>query len=60
MKKDISDRYAIDDWTEKQPMYGVYWWDGKMKGKKTAVSIGYSDSYGGYMYASFTKTEFDF
>lgn len=59
LKQQITTAHGIAEWQEMPEMSGVKWWTTKLTGKKTSLSIGKSDNYGGYMYADFSYTEFD-
>lgn len=59
LRQQVTSTHGVTDWKQQPEMNGVQWWSSKLTGKKTSLSIGKSDSYGGYMYVNFSYTEFD-
>lgn len=58
-KSQVSNTFSIEGWEEQPAFSGVEWWTAKLKGRKTDVSIGMSESPICYMYVVFSYTEFD-
>lgn len=51
-KSQVSTVFDIWSWKQQSVEQGVHWWYGTSKSAN--VSIGWSDNYGGYMYADFS------
>lgn len=58
MKSDVTSKFSISEWKSGPTTAGVTWWYAYVPAKKCDVSIGLSDSYGGYMYISYSGLTF--
>lgn len=59
LKAQVTSTYGVEEWNQLQSMGGTDLWTTRLKGKKTSISIGKNEGYGGYMYVDFQYTEFD-
>ncbi len=53
-KSQVSTVFDLWSWKEQPVQQGVHWWSDTSKSAGLNASIGWSDNYGGYMYADFT------
>lgn len=59
LKTEVTNLHDVEQWKEQEITSYVEWWSTTLKGQKTDIAIGKSENLGGYMYVTYSYTQFD-